>query len=59
MKRFLREFSALKPAEIHDALSYYYDHQAEMDQEIAELTNLDAAMQQYPPTIRPSDDGRR
>ncbi len=58
VEEILREFPALKPAEIHDALSYYYDHQAELDQEIAELTNLDAAMQQYPPTIRPSDDGR-
>ena len=58
VEELLREFPALKPAEIHDALSYYYDHQAEMDQEITEFTNLDAAMQQYPPTLRPSDDGR-
>ena len=29
-----------------------------MDQEITALTNLDAVMRQYPPTIRPSDDGR-
>ena len=58
VEELLREFPSLRPAEIHDALSYYYDHQAELDQEIAELTNLDAAMQQYPPTIRPSDDGR-
>ena len=58
VEELLREFPSLKPAEIHAALSYYYDHQAELDQEITELTNLDAAMQQYPPTIRPSDDGR-
>lgn len=58
VEEILREFPSLRPAEIHDALSYYYDHQAEMDHEIAELANLDAAIQQYPPTIRPSDDGR-
>ena len=58
VEEILREFPSLRPAEIHDALSYYYDHQTELDQEIAELANLDAAMQQYPPTIRPSDDGR-
>ena len=59
VEEILREFPSLSPAEIHDALSYYYyyDHQAEIDQEIAELTNLDAVMRQYPPTLRPSHDG--
>ena len=27
------------------------DHQAEIDREVAELMDLDAAMQQYPPTL--------
>ena len=58
VEEILREFPSLSPAEIHDALSYYYDHQAEIDQEITELTNLGAAMRQYPPTLRPSHDGR-
>jgi uncharacterized protein (DUF433 family) len=58
VEEILREFPSLSPAEIHDTLSFYYDHQAEIDQEIVELTNLDAAMRQYPPTLRPSHDGR-
>ena len=51
VEEILREFPQLRPAEVHDALSYYYDHQMEIDQEIAELTDLDVAMQQYPPTL--------
>ena len=58
VEEILREFPSLNPAEIHDALSYYYDHQAEIDQEITELTDIDAVMRQYPPTLRPSHDGR-
>lgn len=57
VEEILREFPHLSPAEVHDALSYYYDHRAEIDQEIAELTDLDTVMQQYPPTLRPPDDG--
>ena len=49
----LREFPHLRPAEVHDALSYYHDHRAEMDQEIVALTDLQHIMQQYPPTISP------
>ena len=51
VEEILREFPQLCPAEVHDALSYYYDHQAEIDREIAELMDLDAAMQKYPPTL--------
>ena len=57
IEEILREFPSLSPAEVHDALSYYYDHRAEIDQEIVELTDLEKIMQQYPPTIRPPSDG--
>ncbi len=53
----LREFPQLSPAEVHDALSYYYDHRVQVEQEIAELSNLDRAMRDYPPTLRPRDGG--
>jgi uncharacterized protein (DUF433 family) len=53
----LQEFPHLTPAEVHDALSYYYDHRAAMDREINELTDVAAAMRQHPPTIRPPTDG--
>jgi uncharacterized protein (DUF433 family) len=54
----LREFAQLTPAEVYDALSYYYDHQSEIDAEIASLTDLSAAMRDHPPTLRPGH-GRR
>ncbi len=57
VEEILRDFPFLHPAEIHDALSYYYDHRAEIDQEIVELTDLDAVMQKYPPTLLPPTDG--
>ncbi len=59
VEEILREFPGLSPAEVHDALSYYYDHRAEMDQEIAELSDLAAAMERHPPTLRPPRDGGR
>jgi hypothetical protein len=52
----LHEFPHLTPAQVHDALSYYYDHRAEIDQEISELEDLDNIMKCYPPTLRPSGD---
>jgi len=54
----LREFPQLTPAEMHDALSYYYDHQSEIETEIASLTDLTAAMRDHPPTLQPGH-GRR
>jgi uncharacterized protein (DUF433 family) len=56
VEEILREFPSLRPAEVHDALSYYYDHRAEIDREIAELTDLAAAMRKYPPTLVPPHD---
>jgi uncharacterized protein (DUF433 family) len=46
-------FPWLRPEEVYDALSYYYDHRAEIDAEIAELTDVEAAMRKHPPTLRP------
>lgn len=31
-----REFTHLRPAQIHAALSYYYDHREEIDRELQE-----------------------
>ncbi len=50
------EFPWLQPAEVYDALSYYYDHRGQIDEEIAGLTDL-AAMLRHPPTLVPRDDG--
>jgi uncharacterized protein (DUF433 family) len=49
----LREFAQLAPAQVYDALSYYYDHQDEIDREIAELRDIDTAQKRHPPTLRP------
>jgi uncharacterized protein (DUF433 family) len=46
-------FPWLRPEEVYDALSYYYDHRAEADAEIAELTDVEAAMRKHPPTLSP------
>jgi uncharacterized protein (DUF433 family) len=32
----LDTYPHLSPAAVHDAINYYYDHQAEIDQELAE-----------------------
>ena len=47
----------LRPEEVYDALSYYYDHRAQVDQEIVELTDVEAAMRKHPATLRPARDG--
>jgi uncharacterized protein (DUF433 family) len=53
----LREFPQLTPAEVYDSLSYYYDHRSEIDDEIASLTDLRAAMRGFPPTLQPAHGG--
>lgn len=35
----IREFPQLNPSQIHDAFSYYYDHQEEVEKDIAENEN--------------------
>ena len=53
----LREFRHLTPAQVHDALSYYYDHRAAMDAEIAEMTDVEGSATSIPPTRRPTNVG--
>ena len=55
VEEILHEFPWLSPAEVHDALSYYYDHRAEIDREIAELMELNQTMQKYPSTSRQTE----
>jgi uncharacterized protein (DUF433 family) len=50
----LQEFPWLRPEEVHDALSYWYDHRAEVDAEISTLTDLDSVRPIYPPTLPPA-----
>lgn len=57
VEEILREFPQLTPAEVYDALSYYHDHREQIEQEIAELTDVKSAMRSYPPTLRPPTDG--
>ena len=52
VEEILREFPHLSPAQIHDALSYYYDHRTEIEEEIQQAQSLDTWMQQYPPTLK-------
>jgi uncharacterized protein (DUF433 family) len=49
----LRDFSHLTPAQVYDALSYYYDHREQMERELAQQVDLEAAQEQHPPTLRP------
>jgi len=43
-------YPQLTPAQIHDALSYYYDHKKEMEDEIASIEDDSLWQKQYPPT---------
>jgi uncharacterized protein (DUF433 family) len=57
----LREFPHLTPAQVHDALSYYYDNQAQVDQEIKALDNVTTWRTSIPDaknqrTSRPDED---
>ena len=52
-EEILREFPQLTPAQVYDALSYYYDHLEEIDREIAQQRDIEAAIKQHPPTKRP------
>jgi hypothetical protein len=46
-----RHYSHLTPAEAHAAMSYYYDHQEEIDAEIkSELSESRATRAAMPPT---------
>lgn len=52
VEEILREFPHLTPAQVHDALSYYYDHQQEIEDEIRQAHDLKAWMTKYPPTLQ-------
>jgi uncharacterized protein (DUF433 family) len=46
-----RHYPHLTPAEVHAAMTYYYDHQAEIDAEIqAELAETRSAQAAAPPS---------
>lgn len=36
IEEIMREFPQLNPSQVHDAFSYYYDHQQEIEGDIAE-----------------------
>lgn len=42
-------YPQLTPAQMHDALSYYYDHKKEMECEIALIQDESVWQKQYPP----------
>ncbi|MBI3247093.1 MAG: DUF433 domain-containing protein [Deltaproteobacteria bacterium] len=52
VEEILREFPHLTPAQVYDALSYYSDHQPEIEEEIRQAHDLDAWMEKYPPTLK-------
>jgi len=39
IENIMREFPQLTPAQIHDAFSYYYDNQEEIEKDIADNEN--------------------
>lgn len=43
-------YPQLTPSQIHDALSYYYDHKKEMEDEIAFIQDESVWQKQYPPS---------
>ena len=54
----LREFPSLTPAAVYDALSFYYDHRAEIDAEMAESDRIGEMMRNFPPALIPPVHGR-
>jgi uncharacterized protein (DUF433 family) len=42
-------YPQLTPSQIHDALSYYYDHEKDMEEEIALIQDESVWQKQYPP----------
>lgn len=59
VEEILRDSPHLSPAQIDDALSYYYDHQSEIEDELRELSDMASVMDRYPPTLSPEDLARR
>ena len=46
----IQNYPHLTPAQVHDALSYYFDHQAEIEEEIRLDQNHAYWMKKYPPS---------
>ncbi|MDN3515528.1 MAG: DUF433 domain-containing protein [Candidatus Brocadia sp.] len=42
-------YPQLTPSQIHDALSYYYDHKKELEEEIALIQDESIWQKRYPP----------
>lgn len=55
VEEIVREFPHLNPAQVHDALSYYFDHQEQVEEEIEQLKNVEQAIASHPPTVRPDE----
>jgi hypothetical protein len=52
-EEILRQYPHLKPAEIHAALAYFYDHRSEIEAELAgELEALDRQAVANPSSLR-------
>jgi len=49
VEEIARQLPHLSPAQVYDALSYYYDHRDEIDRLIEENTE-ERLMRKYPPT---------
>jgi uncharacterized protein (DUF433 family) len=45
----LNLYPQLTPAQVHDAISYYYDNQEQLDDEIDKLQDEDRWKEKYPP----------
>ena len=52
VEEILREFPHLSLAQIHEAPSYYYDHQTEIEEKIHQAQSLDTWMKQYATTLK-------
>ena len=52
IEEMLREFPHLTPAQVYDALSYYYDHQRDIEDEIRQAHDLETWIKKYPPTLK-------
>jgi uncharacterized protein (DUF433 family) len=50
----LQGYPHLTPAQVHDALSYYFDYQSEIEEEIRLSQDHEYWMKKYPPS-RPRD----
>ncbi|MFB6272536.1 MAG: DUF433 domain-containing protein [Salinibacter sp.] len=47
----LELYPHLTPAQVYDALSYYHDHQTEMEEELASIQNEAQWQATYPPGL--------